>query len=90
MRATERKIKRSFTLSPETVAFVGETRLKRRAGSDSEALDLLLHEAMIEARQQEIDAACKQYYDDASVEQVAEQREWEKVVGAKVFLGVGD
>jgi hypothetical protein len=90
MQATERKIKRSFTLSPEAVAYVGETRRKRGAGSDSEAIDLLLREAMNEARQQEIEAACREFYDTASQDQLAEQREWEKVVGAKVFLGVRD
>lgn len=90
IQATERKIKRSFTLSPEAVAYVGETRRKRGAGSDSEAIDLLLREAMNEARQQEIEAACKEFYDAASEEQSTEQREWEKAVGAKVFLGARD
>ena len=49
IQATVRKIKRSFTLAPEVAAFVTETRARRRAGSDSEALNLLLRESMLAA-----------------------------------------
>ena len=52
IQATSRKVKRSFTLTPEVVAFVGEMRQKRGAGPDSEALDLLLREVMLEAKRQ--------------------------------------
>ena len=41
-------MKRSFTLTPEVAAFVTETRQRRRAKSDSEALVLLLRELMLE------------------------------------------
>jgi hypothetical protein len=90
MQAIDRKVKRSFTLTPEVVAFVGETRQKRGTGSDSEALDLLLREAMLEAKRQEIDAACKEYYDTALDEELAEQREWAGMAGSNMFLGVPD
>jgi len=90
IQATERKMKRSFTLTPEAVAFVVETRQKRGAGSDSEALDLLLRELILEAKRQEIDAACKEYYDTASDEELAEQREWAQMTGPNMFLGVPD
>jgi len=83
-------MKRSFTLSPESLAYVGETRRKRGAGSDSEALDLLLREAILEAKRQEIDAAYKDYYDTASEEELAEQREWAEMVGPNMFIGVPD
>jgi hypothetical protein len=88
MQATVRKMKRSFTLSPEVMAFVGEARQKRGAGSDSEALDLLLREAMLEAKRREIDAAYKNYYDTASDEDLAEQREWAEMTGPNMFRGV--
>ena len=90
MQATARKMKRSFTLSPEAVAYVGQTRQKRGAGSDSEALDLLIREAMLEAKRQEIDAAYKEYYDTASEEELAEQREWAKMTGPNRFRGATD
>jgi hypothetical protein len=88
VQATSRKMKRSFTLTPEAVAFVGETRQKRGAGSDSEALDLLLREAMLGAKRQEIDAAYKAYYDTASDEELAEQREWAELAGPDMFADI--
>ena len=87
LQATTRKVKRSFTLTPEAVAFVGETRQRRGAGSDSEALDLLLREAMLEARRREIDAACKEYYDTAAEGELAEQREWAELAGPSMWRG---
>ena len=88
MQATNRKIRRSFTLAPESVAFVSETRRRRKAGSDSEALDLLLREAMLEAERREIDAATKEYYDTASDEELAEQAEWGRMAGPNMVLDV--
>ena len=72
-RATSVKVKRSFTLTPESLAFVHETRKRRRIGSDSEALDLLLKDLMLEARRREIDAAFTTYYDTAPDEDLREQ-----------------
>ncbi|MGD0630667.1 MAG: hypothetical protein ABR987_15145 [Terracidiphilus sp.] len=88
VQAATRKVRRSFTLTPEAVSFIGETRKRRGARSDSEALDLLLHEAMLEAKRQEIDAAYKEYYDTASEEVLAEQREWAELTGPNMFIGV--
>jgi len=88
IQARVRKMKRSFTLTPEAVAFVGETRQKRKARSDSEALDLLLRELMLEAKRQEIDAAVKQYYDTASAEELEQQREWAEQTSSGMWMGV--
>jgi hypothetical protein len=86
LQATARKMKRSFTLTPESVAFVAEMRKKRRAGSDSEALDLLLRELMLQAKRRQLDAATKAYYDSASDEELAEQREWAEMAGPNIFV----
>ena len=88
MQATERKIKKSFTLAPEAVAFLSETREKRKAGSDSEALDMLLRELMLEAKRQALEAATKEYYDTASDEELAEQLEWAEITSASMWHGV--
>jgi len=88
LRSPTRKVRRRFTLTQEAFAFIGETRQKRGVGSDSEALDLLLREAMLEAKQQEIDAAYKEYYDTASDQELAEQREWAEMAGTNMFIGV--
>jgi hypothetical protein len=86
IQATNRKIKRSFTLTPASVEFVAAVREKRKARSDSEALDLLLHELMLEGKRQEIDAAYKEYYDAASDEELAEQQEWAEMAGPNILI----
>jgi len=86
IKATTRKMKKSFTLTSESVAFLSETRQQRNAGSDSEALDLLLRELMLEAKLRQIDAAYKEYYDTASEEELAEQRQWAEMAGPNVLL----
>jgi len=85
---TTRRVKRSFTLTPEAVAFLTETRQARRAGSDSETLDLLLRELMLEAKRQELDAATKAYYDAASETELAEQGAWAGQTAANMWTGV--
>jgi len=86
--ATSRKITRSFTLTSEAFEFLDETRKRRGTGSDSETLELLLREAMLEAKRQQIDAAYKEYYDTASEEELAEQREWAEMTGPNMFRGM--
>jgi hypothetical protein len=83
-----RKLKRSFTLAPESVAFVTHTRQIRKANSDSEALDLLLRELMLEAKLQELGAATKEYYDSASDQELSEQREWAEQASRNMWIGV--
>jgi hypothetical protein len=84
-QATERRVKRSFTLTPGTIAFLAETRMARKISSDSEALDLLLLEARSEARRRQIDAAYKNYYDTASESDLAESEGWAEMAGPNVL-----
>jgi hypothetical protein len=86
LQATTRRVKRSFTLTPDVAAFVTETRQRQRAKSDSEALVLLLRESMLEAKRRQLDADYKNYYDTASEEELAEQREWEEMAGPNILL----
>jgi uncharacterized membrane-anchored protein len=87
-QTTTRRVKRSFTLTPEVAAFVTETRQKQRAKSDSEALVLLLRELMLEAKRRELDAATKAYYDTASDQELAEQSEWAEQASRSMWIGV--
>jgi len=87
--ATGRKVKRSFTLAPESVAFLRETRKKRCTGSDSETLDLLLKDLRSEAKLAEIDAAFKAYYDSATDEELAEENEWAELAGRSGLVDDG-
>lgn len=83
-----RKIRRSFTLSAVAVTFISETRQRLGAKSDSEALNLFLRESMLEAKRQEIDEAYKDYYDTASDEVLAEEREWAELTGSNMWCGI--
>jgi hypothetical protein len=86
IQASTRKIRRSFTLTPEAMAFVRETRNRRGAGSDSKAVELLLKESMLEEKRQATDAACKEYFDSASDEVLAEQREWAEMAWPSILM----
>lgn len=88
MQTATRRVKRSFTLTPEVAAFVTETRQKQRAKSDSEALVLLLRELMLESKRQELEAATKAYYDTASEQDLAEQSEWAEQASRSMWIGV--
>jgi hypothetical protein len=85
-QATQRKMKCSFTLTPETVAFVRETRQRRRAASDSEALELLLRETKLKRQEEEISAAITEYYDTASDDELREASEWAEMAGPTLLL----
>ncbi len=87
-QAANRKVKRSFTLAPESVVFLHEARLQRKANSDSEALDQLLRDLRLEAMQRGLDAAYKEYYDTASDEVLQEQHEWAEGSGPNMFVGI--
>ena len=89
-QAASRKVKRSFTLAPESVAFVHETRQRRRASSDSEALDLLLKDLMLEAERQKIDAAFRAYYDSVGGDDLREQSEWAQGTTRNMWAGIAE
>lgn len=70
----QRKLKKTFSLSPESVNFL--KRLAKSYDSDSEALDALIREREREAEKQRIDAAITNYYDSMSEEEREENRAW--------------
>jgi hypothetical protein len=85
---TPRKLKASFTLTPESLEFVRQMRVDRNAGSDSEALDMLLRELAQQEQLRQLDAAVKEYYDNATDEELAEQDSWARGAGPNMFAGV--
>jgi hypothetical protein len=87
-QATLNKIKRSFTITPESAEFLREARAERNAASDSETLDMLLRELREKRQLAAIDAAYTEYYDSVSDEQLEEESEWAKMVGPNVFAGI--
>lgn len=73
---TARKIKRSFSISPESHAFIRRAQKERRSRSESETLDALLSELMTVRQQRLLDLAWKDYYDSLTDDDVEEQRAW--------------
>jgi hypothetical protein len=84
-QTTEQKIRRTFTLTAESFAFVKESHQRLGAASNSEALESLLREAMRQGKLREIDAAYKEYYDAASDQDLAEQLEWAENTGPNMM-----
>jgi len=85
---TGRKAKRSFTLAPESLAFLREARRRFKARSDSETLDRLIQEAIVARKRQEVDAAVKAYYDSVSDAELSEQRDWARGTSAGMWTGL--
>jgi hypothetical protein len=81
-----RRVKRSFTLTPESVAFLNKTRQQRGVPSDSETLDLLLRELIQESKHRELNAAYTAYYDTISEDALTEESEWAGMAGASGLL----
>ena len=71
-----RKVKKSFSITLESEAFLKRMRRERKVSSESETLDVLLRELMAAQKQRAIESAYKDYYDSLSEEDVAEQRAW--------------
>ena len=72
----DRKAKKSYTLSPESVEFLEATRKKRHAASTSAILDEILQNVRRENERATIERAVADYYASLSDKQVAEQTEW--------------
>jgi hypothetical protein len=72
----KRRIKKSYSISVEAESFVRRVRKTRKIASDSEALDMLLREAIEVHRKSAVDAAYKAYYDSASDKELEEEQSW--------------
>ncbi len=73
---SQRKAKKSFTLSVESVAFLEEMQKRNSAESVSATLEEIIQAMRREEQRAETDRATKAYYESLSDEEVAEQREW--------------
>jgi len=73
-RSRPTKLKKTFSLSADSVSFV--KALARNYQSDSEALDALIQEQKRQAEKARIGAAITAYYDSLSDEEREENRAW--------------
>jgi hypothetical protein len=74
--AANRKAKKSFTLSVESVAFLDAMRRKRRARSTSAILEDILRKARVEQEKSAVEQTISDYYSSLTTEEVNEQTLW--------------
>src|SRR5271165_3528699 len=70
------KQRRTFTLSPESLAYLEQQARERKLNSQSAVLDELLLEKTRELRRAALEANVTAYYDSLADEEVEEQRAW--------------
>jgi len=75
-KPTARKAKRSYTLSPESVAFLDAMRKRRRAPSVSSVLEEILQVARREQGKAALERAVSDYYTSLSQTEADEQIKW--------------
>lgn len=72
----ERKAKRSYTISFESVAFLEAVRKERKKASASAALEDILRAVRLQRQRAEVAAAVTEFYDSMSAEEAAEESSW--------------
>jgi hypothetical protein len=85
-RKPHRKVRCTFTLSPENVAYIEQQTRRRKLASLSAFLDELLQEKTREQKLAEIEANTIAYYDSLTDEEVEEQRAWGEFAGQTLVL----
>lgn len=88
LQRSTRKIKRSFSISLESDAFIRKSQKERKSRSESETLDGLLRELMILRQQGRIEDAYTDYYDSLTEPEVDEQRAWGAFAETQLSEGV--
>ena len=88
MHGQARKVKKSFSISLESEAFLRRMRKERKVSSESETLDVLLRELIAAQKQRAIESAYADYYDSLYDDEVAEQRAWGAFAETQLTEGV--
>jgi len=81
-----RKVRRTFTLSPENLAYIEEQTRQRKLSSHSAFLDELLLEKTREQKLATLDANVRSYYDKLTDEETNEQRLWGELAEPTLLL----
>lgn len=79
MAGATRKIRKTFTLTRESLALLSEVEKEKHAPSASAALDELLLEKRREREQARHEAAMVSYYDARSDAQMEEDANWGEI-----------
>ena len=80
------KRRRTFTLSPASLAYLEQQARERQLDSQSAFLDELLQEKSMEQRRAALEANVTAYYDSLSDEEVEEQRAWGELAQQSLVL----
>lgn len=72
----DRKAKKSYTLSVESVAFLETLRKAQRAPSASSVLEGILKDARRDRRKKDVDRAVTEYYSALTPHEVEQQLQW--------------
>src|SRR5271166_2785289 len=80
------KQRRTFTLSPESLAYLEQQARERKLASQSAFLDELLLEKTAELRRTALEANVAAYYDSLSDEEVEDQRAWGELAQQSLVL----
>ena len=75
-KARRPKEKRSYTLSPESVAFLESLRKRRRAASTSSVLEEIVQAARRRGARAAIEKSVSDYYSSLSAKDLRKQSEW--------------
>ena len=81
-----RKRRRTFTLSPESLAYLDQETRQRHADSQSAVLDELLQDKKRERQLAAMEAAIGAYYDGLSDTEVEEDKIWGEFAGMNLAL----
>jgi hypothetical protein len=81
-----RKQRRTFTLSPTSLAYLEQQARERQLNSQSAFLDELLQEKSMEQRRAALEANVTAYYDSLSEAEIEEDRLWGEFAGRRLAL----
>lgn len=75
-KTSRRKLKRTFSLSPQALDCLERLRKEHRLPSASAALDLLIRARQLDDEEKRISENITKYYDSLGQEELAENRAW--------------
>ncbi len=87
MKGSTNKVKKSYSISPESERYIRKVRKARKIASDSQALDQILRDAQESQKLAEINAAYTAYYDSATDEELAAEGGWAEL-GERTLAGL--
>jgi hypothetical protein len=82
----DRKVRRTFTLSPESLAYLEQEAHRRRIESQSSVLDELLQKKAKEREMAALEANVSAYYDGLTDEGIEEDKIWGEFAGMHLAL----